>query len=109
MESCAMATTEKTTDTRMQVEDQIREIRSDVAKLTALLEKLAEERADTATRGARREAEDMLRRSVEMAERTGAKAREATESVETYIREKPVRAALIAFVIGLLFGSFSRR
>jgi len=104
-----MATAEKSTDTRMQVEDQIREIRSDIAKLTALLEKLGEERVETAKRSARSEAEDILRRSLEMAERTGAKARETTESIEGYVREKPVQAALIAFVIGLLFGSLSRR
>lgn len=66
-----------------QIEDQIDEMRGDIARLTALLGDFAEGAQD--------------------------KAREATESVESYIKQKPLHAVLIALGVGVLFGLFSRR
>ncbi len=103
-----MATTEKPTTTA-EVNDQIREIRSDVSKLMEILGTFAETRLDATKSAAKEETEHLLRRSKDMADAAQGKARDATESVESYIKEKPIQAALMALVVGILFGAFSRR
>ena len=104
-----MATSEKSSTTTEDVDAQIKEIRSDIAKLTELLGDLAGSRIDATKTAARDEAEYLLKRSREMADSAHGKAREATESVESYIKEKPIQSALIALAVGIIFGAFSRR
>lgn len=104
-----MAESEKASATTEDVELQIKEIRTDIAKLTELLADLAGTQLDATKAAAKGEAEHLLKRSREMADSAQGKARDATESVESYIKEKPIQSALIALAVGILFGAFSRR
>ena len=104
-----MAESPKSSAATADVESQIKEIRSDMAKLTELLGEVAGARIDATKAAAKDEAEHLLKRSREMADSAQGKAREATESVESYIKEKPIQSALIALAVGIIFGAFSRR
>jgi len=104
-----MATAQKSPEPPGDIEDQVRQIRSDIAELTKALRKLAEAKAGEAGAAAQDEAERLAQRARAMADSAQGKAREATEALEDHIKEKPIQSALIALVIGLLFGALSRR
>ena len=104
-----MASSEKSKTEIGDVEDQIKQIRKDISKLTALLGDLASAQVEATKTSAKAEAENLLQRSREVADTAEGKVKDATESVESYIKEKPVQSALIALVIGILFGALSRR
>jgi len=104
-----MATAPKSAPTATDVEEQIKTIRNDISTLTELLKDLAGSKAEDVRKTARNEADDLLKRSKETAEEATARAKQAAGSVEDYISEKPVQSALIALLIGIFIGSFSRK
>ncbi len=104
-----MAPTEKSETTTGDVEEQIGEIRADIEKLTKLLGGLAENKIDATKSAARDEAEHLLKLAREMTGTAQSKTQEATESLETYIKEKPFQSALIALAVGLVLGAMTRR
>lgn len=104
-----MAESKKSSATTADVEAQIKEIRSDIEKLTELLGELAGSHLDATKASAKDEVDHLLKRSRELGDKAQGKARETTESVESYIKEKPIQSALIALVVGVLFGALSRR
>lgn len=104
-----MATSPKAQSTTAEVEDQISQIRKDIAELTAVLSGLVETKASDLKAAAEGEAEHLVQRTREMADAAQDKTREATEALENHIKEKPIQSALIALTIGLVFGMLSRR
>ena len=104
-----MATSQTPPSETDQIEQQISEIRSDISDLTRLLASLAETKADEVKAAAKDEANQLFRRTSEMAGAAQDKTREATETLENHIKEKPLQSALIALMIGLVFGALSRR
>ena len=91
------------------IEQQLKIIRDDVSKLAKLVTELGEEKLSEKTRTARAEVEGLLNRSRKLADDTTDKARKTVGTVEDYISEKPVQATIIALIVGMLIGSFSRR
>ena len=104
-----MAQKRTETATTEDIEAQISTIRSDISTLTGLLKELASQKVEDVRKTAQNEADDLLKRSRETADEATAKAKAAAGSVESYITEKPVQATLIALLVGILFGSFTRR
>ena len=90
-----MAQSKQQSATPEDIEHQIKTIRDDISTLTGLLKDLAESKVGEARKAA--------------ADEATAKAKQAAGSIEDYISEKPVQATLIALLIGILLGSFSRR
>lgn len=88
---------------------QMKALGDEVTSLMALVRELAEGAANS-SKGAAREKAD------EIAEQMGDLKRKATESVRTeieaiekHIEEKPLKSALVAFLIGLFLGALMRR
>ena len=104
-----MAQKRAETATPEDIEHQIKTIRDDISTLTGLLKDLAESKVGEARKAATDEAEDLLNRSRAAADEATAKAKQAAGSIEDYISEKPVQATLIALLVGILLGSFTRR
>ena len=104
-----MATPQKTTASTADVDAQLKEIRSDISKLTELLGGLAGDKIDATKSAARDEAEHLLKRAREMTDSAQGQAQDVTESVETYIKEKPFQSTLIALAVGLILGAMTRR
>ncbi|MCU4652722.1 hypothetical protein N8I71_07755 [Roseibacterium sp. SDUM158016] len=91
------------------LERQFQVIRDDITKLTGLLREIGEAKAGEARDAALAEAAELLERSRATLDEGRLKARQATASVEGYIREKPVQSALIALGVGFFVGLMSRR
>ena len=104
-----MPTAGKSEPTASDVEEQIKTIRDDIATLTGLLKDLAGSKVEDVRKTAKNEADDLLKRSKETADAATAQAKQAAGSVENYISEKPVQSALIALLVGIFIGSFSRK
>lgn len=95
-----MADTAKTAGADVQAEFDA--LRRDISKLSEAVARLVGETAD-----------DVGSRAREGAHRTTAAAQQAANAagakVSDFVEEKPTTSLLIAFGIGLLFGSFVRR
>jgi ElaB/YqjD/DUF883 family membrane-anchored ribosome-binding protein len=91
------------------LERQFQVIREDIVKLSRLLREIGENKAGEKRDAALAEAEALLDRSRAMLDEGRLRARQATESIEDHIREKPVQSALIALGIGFLVGIITRR
>ena len=104
-----MAQSKQQSATPEDIEQQIRTIRDDISTLTGLLKDLAGAKAGEARKAAADEAEDLLNRSRAAADEATARAKQAAGSIEGYISEKPIQATMIALLVGILLGSFSRR
>jgi ElaB/YqjD/DUF883 family membrane-anchored ribosome-binding protein len=91
------------------LERQFQVIRDDITKLTGLLREIGEAKAGEARDAALAEAAELLERSRATLDEGRLKARQATASVEGYIREKPVQSALIALGVGFFVGLMLRR
>ena len=88
---------------------QFRAIRDDITTLTRLLREIGESKAGQARDAALAEAAELLERSRSALDDGRLKARQATASVEDYIKEKPVQSALIALGVGFFVGLMTRR
>ncbi|MDG4649759.1 hypothetical protein P6F26_15040 [Roseibacterium sp. SDUM158017] len=91
------------------LERQFRVIRDDITRLAALLREIGEAKAGEKRDEALAEAAELLERSRSALDEGRLKARQATASVEGYIREKPMQSALIALGVGFLVGMMTRR
>jgi ElaB/YqjD/DUF883 family membrane-anchored ribosome-binding protein len=91
------------------LERQFQVIRDDITKLTGLLRDIGEAKAGETRDAALAEAAELLERSRSALDEGRLKARQASASVETYIKEKPVQSALIALGVGFLVGMMTRR
>ena len=91
------------------LEQQFQIIRDDITTLTRLLREIGEAKAGETRDAAMAEAAELLERSRAALDEGRLKARQATASVEEYIKEKPVQSALIALGVGFLIGLVTRR
>ena len=91
------------------LEQQFQNIRDDITTLTRLLREIGEAKAGETRDAAMAEAAELLERSRAALDEGRLKARQATASVEEYIKEKPVQSALIALGVGFLIGLVTRR
>jgi ElaB/YqjD/DUF883 family membrane-anchored ribosome-binding protein len=91
------------------LEDQFQIIRDDITTLARLLREIGESKAGETRDAAMAEATELLERSRAAVDEGRMKARQATASVEDYIKEKPVQAALMALGVGFLIGLVTRR
>lgn len=91
------------------LERQFEIIRDDITTLTHLLRDIGESKAGETRDAALAEAAELLERSRAAIDDGRLKARQATASVEDYIREKPVQSTLIGLGVGLLVGLVTRR
>ena len=91
------------------IEDQIKTIRKDVTELTNLLRSIGVEKLDDVSKAARAKTDEWVQKSKESVHQAGRTVKAKAVTVEDYIIEKPLQAAIIAFLIGLFIGSISRR
>ena len=91
------------------VKAQIKTLSNDVAELTGLMQKLVGTTASGLFDAAETKAHQTAERAGDLADRAEALARAEVGSLERHISEKPLQSALIALLIGLVFGAMSRR
>jgi ElaB/YqjD/DUF883 family membrane-anchored ribosome-binding protein len=91
------------------LERQFQIIRDDITTLTRLLREIGEAKAGETRDSAMAEATELLERSRAALDEGRMKARQATATVEDYIKEKPVQSALMALGVGFLIGLVTRR
>lgn len=82
---------------------------SDIAELTGLLQKLAGNTASDLLETAETKARTAAGRAGDLVGQAEERARAEVGSLERHIAEKPLQSALIALLIGLVFGAMSRR
>ena len=104
----ATTTTAKKDPEKEDLEEQLKVIRDDVAKLTGLLKNLAESKTAEARDQAMARAQDVLDTSERAYRSTRARAEAQAESLEAYVADKPLQSTLIALGIGLVLGRMSR-
>lgn len=91
------------------LEHQFKVLREDFVTLTQLMKEIGESKAGESRDAALAEAAKLLERSQAALDEGRLRARQATASVEDYVREKPVQSALIALGVGFLVGLMARR
>lgn len=91
------------------VQDQLREVTDEVTALAEMLKDIAATAGDDLRGAAGERLEEVARRSQALVEKAKTKTQSELAAIEEKISEKPVQSALIAFVIGLLLGSLTRR
>jgi len=98
-----------TTRSRDDLEQQFHVIGEDISTLASLLKEIGEGKAGEAREKALAEASELLERSRKSLDHARTSAVNTKESVEEYIAEKPLQAALIALGVGVVLGWMSRR
>ncbi|MCB1491444.1 MAG: DUF883 family protein [Rhodobiaceae bacterium] len=91
------------------VEEQIKEIRAEMANLGALLKDVAGAKASEARGVVQGHADDLIRKGRDAARDATERAKGVATTLEDHIVEKPVQSALIALLVGVVIGSFGRR
>jgi ElaB/YqjD/DUF883 family membrane-anchored ribosome-binding protein len=91
------------------IENQLKTIRADMAKLTKMVGEFGKESVSEQAKGAMDEIREMLESSKRYAGEKRDQAKKTAETVEEYINEKPVQSTIIALIVGLLIGTLSRR
>jgi ElaB/YqjD/DUF883 family membrane-anchored ribosome-binding protein len=91
------------------VEEQIKAIREEISKLSKLFLERGEKNFSETARAAREEADELLSRTRNTAERLSGRAKKTVGSVEGYIADRPVQSTLIALLVGIFIGFVSRR
>jgi ElaB/YqjD/DUF883 family membrane-anchored ribosome-binding protein len=104
-----MANAQKSGTGADDIENQLKTIREDMAKLTKMVGQFGKESVSDQAKGAMDEIREMLETSKRYAGEKRDQAKKTAESVEEYINEKPVQSTIIALIVGLLIGSLSRR
>lgn len=88
---------------------QIKTLSDDVGVLTKMLKDLAESAAGDLGDDVRAKVEEMAGRAGKLRREASDKARAEADSIVQHIAEKPVQSALIALLIGIIFGAMTRR
>lgn len=88
---------------------QIKTLSDDVGVLTKMLKELAESTASDLGEDVRAKVEEMAERTGKLKRDASAKARAEADSIVRHISEKPMQSALIALLVGIIFGAMTRR
>jgi ElaB/YqjD/DUF883 family membrane-anchored ribosome-binding protein len=93
----------------VELEEQLKALRKDVASLASLIAGQAEATMSRSAKSVRSEAEELLNTTRAASDAAAKKTREAVDSIEAHIAEKPVQSVLVALLVGFLVGALSRR
>ena len=104
-----MPESSNTKTTAGDIEDQIKNIREDISRLTKLFMELCQDNLSEAKRAAREELDELQSRSRRAADEATARAKQTAGSVEGYISDKPVQSTMIALLVGIFIGFLTRR
>lgn len=93
----------------LELKAQLKTLSDDVAALNGLIRDLVEATADDFRETIKEKVDDVSRLSKEAKDKARQRTEEKVGALEHHIAEKPLQSALIAFLIGALFGGMTRR
>lgn len=88
---------------------QLQTLRDDVATLSTLIREMGETTAGDLRETLKETADEVKRLSAEAKGKARDRARDQIDELEHHIAERPLQSALIAFLVGALFGGIMRR